>query len=52
MLHAKKPIVAFAFQSHYDLFDFFERRWKLPIYQEYGTWEILENELYDFLYRD
>lgn len=46
------PLVAFPFQST-ELFDsFFNKKWNLPKYSDWGTWEILENELYDFLYRD
>lgn len=46
------PLVAFSFQST-ELFDsFFERKWNLSKYSDYRTWEILENEIYDFLYRD
>ena len=51
MLHTNKPIVAFSFQSN-DLFRFFVRCWERDTYKEYGTWAIMENELYDFLYRD
>lgn len=46
-----KPIVAFAFQSA-ELFEYFDRKWAIHTYTDYGTWNILENELYDYMYRD
>ena len=42
------PFVAFTYNSH--IWDFIEKKWNLPKYSDYGAWDIMVNELYDFMY--
>jgi len=54
MTYTKLPSVAFqptnAASSWF--WEYFDRMFDTPTYHGFGSWDILENELYDFLYSD
>ena len=40
------PYVAFTYNA--EIWAFIEKRWNNPRFADYGTWDIMINELYDY----
>lgn len=41
------PYVAFTYGP--EIWAFIEKKWNMPKYSDYGTWDIMVDALYDFI---